>query len=226
MNYYGYEFVRESDLTHHGILGQKWGVRRFQNDDGTWTAAGKERYGTANGSFKGTIHRNMADVYDMNARYYEKHGNKQLASANRQAMKAQLQKARDADRAKADEKIAKLKAKQERRAQERNEFNQNTLNTREKNLAKLKANSKKSSEKIKDFQEGTKSIKAGQKKVNDVIGRYDKMTIAAVKDRSIKRSSEYKQAREEYNRIVRTGIPMSTLAYAMADAAERATKNK
>ena len=52
------------------------------------------------------------------------------------------------------------------------------------------------------------------------------MTIAAVKDRSIKRSSEYKQARKEYNRIVRTGIPMSTLAYAMDDAAERAKKKQ
>lgn len=45
MDFYGYEFIRESDLAHHGIKGQKWGQRRFQNDDGTWTAAGKERYG-------------------------------------------------------------------------------------------------------------------------------------------------------------------------------------
>lgn len=33
------------DLAHHGILGQKWGVRRYQNKDGSWTAAGRERYG-------------------------------------------------------------------------------------------------------------------------------------------------------------------------------------
>ena len=31
-------------LQHYGILGQKWGVRRFQNEDGTYTKAGLERY--------------------------------------------------------------------------------------------------------------------------------------------------------------------------------------
>ena len=35
-----------SELYHHGIKGQKWGVRRFENPDGTLTAAGKARYGT------------------------------------------------------------------------------------------------------------------------------------------------------------------------------------
>ena len=32
-------------LAHHGIKGQKWGVRRFQNSDGSYTSAGKNRYG-------------------------------------------------------------------------------------------------------------------------------------------------------------------------------------
>lgn len=31
-------------LEHHGIKGQKWGIRRFQNKDGTRTSAGKRRY--------------------------------------------------------------------------------------------------------------------------------------------------------------------------------------
>ena len=43
-----YIIRRTSDhLEHHGILGQKWGVRRFQNPDGTWTAEGKKRYGSS-----------------------------------------------------------------------------------------------------------------------------------------------------------------------------------
>lgn len=32
-----------NELEHHGILGQKWGVRRFQNADGSLKAAGKAR---------------------------------------------------------------------------------------------------------------------------------------------------------------------------------------
>lgn len=35
-----------TSLTHHGILGMKWGVRRYQNKDGSLTTAGKQRYNT------------------------------------------------------------------------------------------------------------------------------------------------------------------------------------
>ena len=36
----------DSYIAHHGIIGMKWGVRRYQNKDGTLTNAGKTRYST------------------------------------------------------------------------------------------------------------------------------------------------------------------------------------
>lgn len=32
-----------NELTHHGIRGMRWGIRRYQNKDGTLTNAGKKR---------------------------------------------------------------------------------------------------------------------------------------------------------------------------------------
>lgn len=41
MQYFSNEY-----LEHHGIRGQKWGVRRYQNSDGSLTSAGKKRIRT------------------------------------------------------------------------------------------------------------------------------------------------------------------------------------
>ena len=35
----------KATLEHWGIKGMKWGFRRFQNKDGSLTAAGRKRYG-------------------------------------------------------------------------------------------------------------------------------------------------------------------------------------
>lgn len=36
--------MNNNELAHYGVKGQKWYVRRYQNKDGTLTAAGKKRY--------------------------------------------------------------------------------------------------------------------------------------------------------------------------------------
>ena len=40
----------ENELYHHGIKGQKWGVRRYQNPDGSLTPEGRKRYLKSDGS--------------------------------------------------------------------------------------------------------------------------------------------------------------------------------
>lgn len=40
-----WRYITTEELCHYGVQGMKWGVRRYQNSDGTLTAAGKDRYG-------------------------------------------------------------------------------------------------------------------------------------------------------------------------------------
>ena len=48
MSTYGY--VINNELYHHGVKGMKWGIRRYQNKDGSLTAEGEKRYYKEDGS--------------------------------------------------------------------------------------------------------------------------------------------------------------------------------
>lgn len=43
-----WEYVQTNELYHYGVKGMKWGIRRYQNKDGTLTSKGKKRYEKSN----------------------------------------------------------------------------------------------------------------------------------------------------------------------------------
>lgn len=65
-------------LCHHGIKGQKWGVRRFQNADGSYTAAGANRYGykTAKKQLKNRLYSEYDRHENMHESQIEAHNKK------------------------------------------------------------------------------------------------------------------------------------------------------
>ena len=72
-------------LAHHGILGMKWGIRRYQNKDGSLTAEGKKRYAVdADGNIRKLTSKERKAVST---------AQKQRAAALEKARKARAEKA-------------------------------------------------------------------------------------------------------------------------------------
>ena len=69
-------------LKHFGIIGQKWGVRRYQNEDGTLTEEGKQRYRVGDDDVQGLSEQGKKEFfegkssrYSVNAeRYFRENG--------------------------------------------------------------------------------------------------------------------------------------------------------
>ena len=101
MSYYAID-NRSPDLKHYGVLGMKWGVRRYENPDGTLTPAGKKRYGVrSKKAYKNGFHdvegqSNRYNDYSRNVidKYYADKGYKNTRQAYK-AYKKQIGKNND-----------------------------------------------------------------------------------------------------------------------------------
>lgn len=93
------------ELYHHGIKGMKWGVRRYQNPDGSYTSAGRLRYGIKSAADK--VKTNVKDTYE---RVYNDPVNVARREKNRQR----------------NEELQKYYAKKERKAAARKRARKNS----------------------------------------------------------------------------------------------------
>ena len=67
-----YVIIKPDELYHHGILGMKWGGRRYQNKDGSLTEAGKKRYYSKQA---------LSDIYNTKAGEYKLSANEKRGDA-------------------------------------------------------------------------------------------------------------------------------------------------
>lgn len=74
-------------LIHYGIKGQKWGQRRFQNPDGTWTEEGKKRYGRSDEKQETLFVSGSSKTQDASSPYYRKRLPKEIQNELNSSMK-------------------------------------------------------------------------------------------------------------------------------------------
>lgn len=94
-----YEYFKQissekNSLTHHGILGQKWGHRRYQNPDGSLTKLGESRYkklgriDSKNDYLEKKYYKKLARATRYEKRAEKIHAERDLGASNRKAVKS------------------------------------------------------------------------------------------------------------------------------------------
>ena len=106
-----YVFDTDDELCHWGIKGQRWGFRRFQNEDGSLTPEGRERYGEGGAKSKSDVQKYKAKVSFKTQQY--KADLKSKAQIEKDKRAAKEERNRIKEQAKTDKVAKKEAAKKE-----------------------------------------------------------------------------------------------------------------
>ena len=118
-----YVFDADDELCHWGIKGQRWGFRRFQNEDGSLTPEGRERYGEGGAKSKSDVQKYKAKVSFKTQQYkadlkskaqIEKDKRAAKEERNRLKEQAKTEKAQKKEQGKIDRAAKKEQAKTEK----------------------------------------------------------------------------------------------------------------
>lgn len=205
-------------LAHFGVQGMKWGVRRYETASGKLTPAGQARYNTVNGKYQ-KVKAAKAKANESYMKFNSDWNKAALAtvslSKKKRAEAATLRakakaSGKEADKDIEDVKKAQTDLKYEKKIQKMDVQEHKILEARSKNRDKIegkmakaeaKGNAKKAERmqtKLKDFDEGTKYVKAGYEKYKSVLSDYRDAKISSIGNSGAKKTAEYKSARNAY----------------------------
>lgn len=206
-------------LIHHGIKGQKWGVRRFQNEDGSVTPAGAERY--YSGKKK----------YDKQIRKAEKFESKVMTARakNRSKMESKFDKKITKYQKKIDsyDPIKEgLKDKKGRDILTKDDV-QKSIDAIQKKLDDV-TNRRK--EAVTDWDDATDSIQKGFDKYKQTIKNYTDAIKMEDLDDTYGYSREYSDAVNSFisqrNSVVIYGMQQTILGYVAEEFANKQDKKQ
>lgn len=193
------------EMYHHGIQGQRWGVRRYQNEDGSLTPAGKERYLNGDDRFEKTVSNMLSvGVPDKTIKRTVKKAKAVSDRIDKRIERSEkdterLMKMRDKRRSKIekryDKKMDKTVKQINKAAKNPSEKNNKILNKR---IDKLNSLANKKSKRLYKFDTTSKIVKDGYDRYTKVIKNYKNARLKSFENETYKKNPEYKKAVANY----------------------------